>query len=137
MYHCKQQQAIRTETVECIDWLTFNKAPLDCAAYKAAGKCTTNSKPCCNCNKWYSGLRQRKWITSKPVAECKDSVQSTVCNELKDLKMCWSGFVKQKCEKTCEVCTKADGQDYNDDMTGREVYSMPGGKNYVGQVSRV
>lgn len=49
--------------------------------------------------------------------------------------MCWAGFVRQQCESTCEVCTKASGQDFNDDMTGRAVLPFPGGKNFVGSVS--
>lgn len=135
MYHCtRDQNAIRTATTECIDWMEVKSATLDCAAYKAAGKCSTDARPCCNCGKWNSGLKQRKWITAKPVSECKDIRQKEICDSLKADNMCWSGFVRQQCESTCEVCTVATGQDYNDDMTGRGVLPFPGGKNFVGTV---
>jgi hypothetical protein len=106
MYHCtKKQNAIRTETIECIDWVEFpQKTKLDCPAYIAAGNCDTNGIPCCGCKKWNSGISQRKWVTSKSVAECKDRHQATVCQKAKASGMCGFGFIKNHCESTCEVC---------------------------------
>jgi meprin B len=74
MYHCtKEQMAIRSDKIECVDWVTDpQKQPLDCAAYKAAGKCATDKRPCCSCGEWDSGMKQRKWITKVSVADCKD-----------------------------------------------------------------
>ena len=78
-------------------------------------------------------MKQRKWISSVPIALCKDKYVEKICKTLKAEGMCWSGFVKQSCQNTCNVCTgSANGQDYADDMTGKEVISMAGGKNFVG-----
>ena len=97
--------------------------------------CAINPRPCCNCGHWASGIAARKWVVQKAVADCKDRHQKVICNAMKDAGMCWSGFVKTNCESTCGICTKPEGQDYADDMTGREVVSFPGGKNFVGTVS--
>jgi hypothetical protein len=86
MYHCRaeDQMAIRTDTIECIDWMEFpQKTLLNCAAYKADGLCDTDARPCCNCGKWNSGLQQRKWVTSKTSAECKDTHAKAVCDGAK------------------------------------------------------
>jgi hypothetical protein len=139
MYHCtKAQTAIRTNTIECIDWQEFpQKTALDCAAYVAAGKCTADARPCCSCAKSNSGMQQRKWVTKKAAADCKDLHKKSICTTLKEQGMCaWSGFVKQNCENTCEVCTgTGTTQDYADVMTGKALIAMPGGKNFVGEVS--
>jgi len=132
--------AIRTEEVECLDWKHKDGKPLDCAAYKAAGKCDVSVAsvyPCCNCNSGgitWGGIKSRKWVTEKTPAECKDRYQAGICKGLKADKMCWSGFVKQNCESTCDVCTKAGVQDFADVMTGRKVVPFAGGKNFVGTV---
>ena len=83
-------------------------------------------------------MQQRKWVTRKNAADCKDSHPKLVCDGAKKYGMCaWSGFIKQNCEKTCEVCTgdASQAQNYADVMTGKAVIAMPGGKNYVGEVS--
>ena len=146
MLKCDKSQVKHwTEKLECVDWKEKSGKALDCKKYVKDGKCRVDAAPCCDCGARWSGFPSRVYtVDNKADADCEDARPAEVCKMAAEKGLCWSGFVRGICERSCEVCvgeqndprrlnSYADDKSSMDDSVRDLVWS--GGKYYTGETA--
>ena len=103
---------------------------MNCKRYRG---CRKDSRPCCKCEEEDSGYDVKEYKRPRSTRNCKDE-NKMMCESL-GREYCFSGYYKQMCSRTCNVCTRTKKRSLADELSSKIIEKRwPGGRLYIGQV---